>query len=256
MSRILIDETDYLINCSLLKNHSFSGVTFSLKNYYGVINNPNCTNMHNNYCMPGLLELAAIPPIRNKLALNICEAIYGIRSGGPMGYPQISPNSMIFSRDPVALDRVALQFLVDNGLAQSSVTRAKYIQAASGDPYNLGISDPAKIDLLSHECTPLSVEKKPASIRAPKVFHLEQNYPNPFNNKTIIGFTLFRDSHVNLSVYNIKGEKKATLVDRNMPAGHHRTIWEAGLNAESSGTYIVQLCGKNDRQIKKIQLLK
>lgn len=55
-------------------------------------------------------ESAVGPDLRTinkeKQVINICDALFGVVSGGPGGYPQEVPKSMIFSRDPVAHDRV------------------------------------------------------------------------------------------------------------------------------------------------------
>ncbi len=73
----------------------------------------------------------------------------------------------------------------------------------------------------------------------PKGFSLSQNYPNPFNPVTEIGFDIPTASPVRLTVYDVLGREVATLLDRVMPAGHHR----AQFNAErlSSGVYLYRI---------------
>ena len=55
---------------------------------------------------------------------------------------------------------------------------------------------------------------------------LSQNYPNPFNPATSIEFLLPSPSHVELAVYNLLGQEIVRLVDRTMPAGSHRAVWD------------------------------
>ncbi|MBX2977283.1 MAG: hypothetical protein KF721_14230 [Ignavibacteriaceae bacterium] len=58
-------------------------------------------------------------------------------------------------------------------------------------------------------------------LQLPTKFELFQNYPNPFNPSTTIKFGLPKDSQVSLEIFNILGEKVATLIDKEMPAGYH-----------------------------------
>ncbi|HDK36395.1 MAG TPA: T9SS type A sorting domain-containing protein, partial [Bacteroidetes bacterium] len=47
------------------------------------------------------------------------------------------------------------------------------------------------------------------------------NYPNPFNAFTTIQYRLPESGRVNLSIFNLEGKKKATLVNGKLPAGFH-----------------------------------
>ena len=89
-------------------------------------------------------------------------------------------------------------------------------------------------------------------------FRLEQNYPNPFNPVTTIRYQLPVSSAVDLSVYNLLGQKIATLVDKKQKAGSHQVQWNA--NKYASGIYIYQLKAKNQIQnemfTRKLILLK
>ncbi len=62
---------------------------------------------------------------------------------------------------------------------------------------------------------------------APKSFRLSQNYPNPFNPVTSICYTIPKNVKVTLSVFNLLGEKVATLVDQEQTAGDHSIQWNA-----------------------------
>ncbi|MDI6778975.1 MAG: M28 family peptidase [Bacteroidota bacterium] len=69
-------------------------------------------------------------------------------------------------------------------------------------------------------------------------FSLNQNYPNPFNPSTEIPYTLANDSYVRLSVYNILGEKVATIFEGRQDAGSYKQNWSPNL---SSGIYFYRL---------------
>jgi hypothetical protein len=86
----------------------------------------------------------------------------------------------------------------------------------------------------------------------PGSIKLSQNYPNPFNPTTKIEFSLPQSYQVNLSVYNMLGQRVATLVNNVKSAGTHSVEWQAG--TLSSGMYIYRL-STSDADITKKMLL-
>ncbi len=73
----------------------------------------------------------------------------------------------------------------------------------------------------------------------PGHFALSQNYPNPFNPSTKIEFSIPAESAVEISIYNILGEKIRELVNAQMSVGIHSINFDAGNLA--SGIYIYQI---------------
>ncbi|MGH7601620.1 MAG: T9SS type A sorting domain-containing protein, partial [bacterium] len=88
----------------------------------------------------------------------------------------------------------------------------------------------------------------------PLAFSLSQNYPNPFNPATTITFTLPKNTHVNLKVYNLLGREVAALINHKMPAGTHQVIWDAQ-NAPS-GVYFYKMTAGTFSKISKMTLLR
>ncbi|MDD5715220.1 MAG: T9SS type A sorting domain-containing protein, partial [Patescibacteria group bacterium] len=88
----------------------------------------------------------------------------------------------------------------------------------------------------------------------PVSFTLNQNYPNPFNATTVISYSLPVAAHVRLDVYNILGQKVATLVDAQHNAGQHNISWVA--DQYSSGVYFYRIQTPEATQTKKMLLLK
>jgi aminopeptidase N len=88
----------------------------------------------------------------------------------------------------------------------------------------------------------------------PSDFALSANYPNPFNARTTVEYQLPTNCHVRLDVYNISGQKVETLVDGEMPMGHHEVNWDA--SAASSGVYFYSLKAGDFHQIRKMTLIK
>jgi hypothetical protein len=88
----------------------------------------------------------------------------------------------------------------------------------------------------------------------PAKFSLSQNYPNPFNAATTIEYALPHATVVRLEVFDILGQRVATVIDGPKPAGYHRARWNAaGL---PSGIYFARLRAGNYTAIKKMTLLK
>jgi PKD repeat protein len=83
---------------------------------------------------------------------------------------------------------------------------------------------------------------------------LEQNRPNPFNPTTTISFYLKEGGHVRLSIYNAVGQKIATPVNRELPAGYHtRTVHARDW---PSGIYFYELQVNDFREMKKMVVAK
>ncbi len=78
----------------------------------------------------------------------------------------------------------------------------------------------------------------------PAGFALGPNYPNPFNPATIIPYQLPVAGHVRLDVFNMLGQRLATLVDAERSAGAHTARWDgtdAGGRAMGAGVYVYRL---------------
>ena len=88
----------------------------------------------------------------------------------------------------------------------------------------------------------------------PDRFSLSQNYPNPFNSSTIIQYTLPEPVWVRLEVYNILGQKVATLVDRTQQPGYYSYNWEA--TDEASGVYFYRITADQFQKSRKMLILK
>jgi hypothetical protein len=88
----------------------------------------------------------------------------------------------------------------------------------------------------------------------PAKFELSQNYPNPFNPTTIINYELQITNDVELTIYNVLGEKVKTLVSENQAVGSHSIEWDASDLA--SGIYYYELRTSDFRDVKKMVLMK
>jgi hypothetical protein len=93
-----------------------------------------------------------------------------------------------------------------------------------------------------------------ASDNIPKTYSLRQNYPNPFNPSTTIEFSLPQSGFVTLEVYDILGERVATLISERLTAGKYRYDWDGGSLA--SGVYLYRIQAGDYVDSKKMILLR
>ena len=78
----------------------------------------------------------------------------------------------------------------------------------------------------------------------PQAWTLGQNYPNPFNPSTLIPYQVPTAGRVRLEVFNVLGQRVATLVDEEQSAGVHTAVWnatDAAGRAVSAGVYFYRL---------------
>jgi hypothetical protein len=94
----------------------------------------------------------------------------------------------------------------------------------------------------------------PVSNNTPNSYTLLQNYPNPFNDFTTFQYDIPIECHVNLSVYNIIGQKVATLVNEFQQKGRHKIR----LNTKNltSGIYFYKLSAAGNVLFKKMVLIR
>ena len=92
----------------------------------------------------------------------------------------------------------------------------------------------------------------------PARFALGANYPNPFNPSTIIPYQLPMAMHVRLEVFNILGQRIATLVDGEQSGGFHTARWDAtdaAGQAMAAGVYFYRLSGEGVHVTRRMVLI-
>jgi len=93
----------------------------------------------------------------------------------------------------------------------------------------------------------------------PREFSLAQNYPNPFNPTTVIDFSLSKQSEIELTVYNMLGQRVKILAYGKYSAGKHQVVWDgtdSGHSRVASGIYLYRLTGEGFSEEKKMILIK
>jgi hypothetical protein len=88
---------------------------------------------------------------------------------------------------------------------------------------------------------------------------LGNNFPNPFNPETTILFSVETPSRVHIEIYDIKGRKVRSLVDKEYNPGEHKAVWDgkndSGKNA-GSGIYFYRMRAGGYTNSRKMILLK
>ena len=154
LSKILTRTCDVILNVPLLKDHGGAGVTLSMKNMYGVINNPH--DCHGDGCNPGVADVNMLPTIRKKVRFTIGDASSACYHGGPLCKPEYvwRPDSLMVGSDPVALDHTAWQIIehkrAEHGLKtlEAEGRLPRYIATAADAAHRLGSNDPKRISLV------------------------------------------------------------------------------------------------------------
>jgi hypothetical protein len=145
-----------------------------------------------------------------------------------------------------------------------------------GDPYDSPCIDAGRLNILdevldcfhglgteqsdmgayggSNSSWPTAVEEDEGETpHIPKEFVLHQNYPNPFNSETVVSYSLPQSGRVTLSIYNVLGQRVATLFEGIQEIGLHNVVWNAG--DFSSGIYFARLeVGGHSKTIKMVLL--
>jgi hypothetical protein len=140
-----LDDCDALINIPTPKQHGTAGISVSLKNHYGSVDEPG--RLHGSRCDPAIAELNAQPAIRDKTRLIVGAAL--AVSADDWDHP-VRENALLLSFDPVALDTVARDILVrrrqELGLSSTFLIEGAP-QLATAQALQLGTAEPGRIDL-------------------------------------------------------------------------------------------------------------
>jgi uncharacterized protein (DUF362 family) len=149
-TKIVTREIDKIINIPILKNAGGS-ITNAMKNLaYGSVSNTG--RLHAKLWNDTCAEVCAFAPLRDKVVLNICDALKGCFNGGPGANPQFfcNYNSILVASDPVALDRIAYDIVAEKRIAEGLQKAAApqvltFLTMASA--LQLGVSEKDKINL-------------------------------------------------------------------------------------------------------------
>lgn len=147
LTRVVTEEVDAIVNLPILKDHTMAGVTLAMKNHYGTVGNPQA--LHGNF-RDNIADLAAVPAIKDKTRLILCDMTHCVVEGGPMGVPHFFPGAIMVAADMVAHDAVGSAIIEEErkerGLpALAEVGRpTTYLEAAQ--ERGVGVAELARIE--------------------------------------------------------------------------------------------------------------
>ena len=103
----------------------------------------------------------------------------------------------------------------------------------------------------------LAFEEEDKNKPGPYTFLLRKNLPNPFNPATRIDYSLAKNSHVEITIFDTLGRKVDVLVDETKPAGEYSVVWygtDEFAYAVEPGVYFYRLKAGDFVSTKKMVL--
>jgi uncharacterized protein (DUF362 family) len=152
-ARIVSTECTALVSFGIVKDHDLSGVSAGMKNWYGVIHNPN--KYHQNGCDPYIADVARHPFIRDKLRLTVLDGVVAQCHGGPAyrAGATFELGLVAASTDPVAADLWAWQVIEAERRRRGMPTLEEAGRPvrflATAARHGLGVDDPDRLRLVT-----------------------------------------------------------------------------------------------------------
>ena len=227
LSNYILD-CDYLINMPALKSHNrdLNQLTLALKNHYG-----SCcpSDLCNN--IPGMLAVNADANIKDKTCLVVMDALRGTYNGPPQEppqtwntFPEETPNSLFFTTDPVTNEYWGRDYInAERATHEMEPKPAPWIEEASGAPYELGVSDPGAMEVVTYDASGSSVD--PEAVRG-GAFLAPHCHPNPMRECADIVLRLPARMTARLRVVDAGGRLVRDFGERRYARGTTRLRWD------------------------------
>ena len=201
-----------------------------------------------------------------ELSLPVFRELHGLR-GDVAGEPGVPRSDMVlrFVDDAAGLvaqcrSNPGASYQVELPAGQYRV-RAALFGAVAGfrKVHDLGVvrvEDDMRWDI-DLSGAPTAVSAHPSE--QPLAFALEPNYPNPFNGSTVIRYRLAAPAPVELTIYNLVGQRVRRLVHAARPGGEHRVVWDGRDERDGTlgaGVYLYRLQVGRRHMTRKLLLLR
>jgi len=188
---------------------------------------------------PGDTQTAAESSFRVTVAGSAVEVL-----GGAVAEPAIDLGMRDWQVVELSLDRFELPQRIDQIVFSGNLAGTFYLD---------------DIRFVTAWSKPVTAIEEEVVSGLPREFALDQNYPNPFNSGTVIRFALPNSEQIELAIYNLVGQKVATLVQGWRAAGSYTVKWDGrddvgrGL---ASGIYLYRLATDKYTETRKLILLR
>lgn len=150
-ARLLVEDVTALINLPVLKDHGLAGISLGMKNWYGVVHNPN--KLHADQCRPYVPHLAAFPLIREKLRLTVVDGTTAQCHGGPGFSPSWTwPfQGYLATTDVVAADAVGWRIVEERrkeiGLKSLAADGRAPLHIVAAERLGIGVADRERVEV-------------------------------------------------------------------------------------------------------------
>jgi subtilisin family serine protease len=210
----------------------------------------------------GSLKLLKFGMTTNATASHITsfDLYFDADSNGVVSNGDIKIASVPYTSGPITFDDLKFKFIDRN---RTLLLAARTTASAGGQTINLGITDTNQVQAY-YSTKPFStnfpfgtVTGISNNINEELVYNLSQNYPNPFNPVTMINYSLARDGHVSIKVFDIIGKEVATIVNGQKTKGNYRVEFDTRDHKNlSSGIYYYRIQAGEFSDVRKMILLK
>ena len=216
------------------------------QNNFFYSNNGNAHNWVSIKCVGTTSNKSAIgTKVKIKAMVDNAEIWQMREIASQSGYnSQNSPSTTFGLKDATAIDSVLIEWPSGILDVYTNLATNMFYSAAEGDTITI-----EEIITAIHD----------RQDTLPEGFVLYQNYPNPFNPSTQISFGLPQATEIELTIYNIQGQKVKTLANEFQLAGQKSYAWKGldDLGVEvASGVYFFQLKARGVQETKKMILMR
>ncbi len=157
-------------------------------------------------------------------------------------------NLETYSDQNATSDWTKASLIIPESIFETEFMKVKFTTIENGSSSSFALIDDFEV-LLSNSDT------SNQGMDIPDNYELFQNYPNPFNGETLIQFSIPKEDHSTLKIFNVLGEEIITLVDEVLQAGDYIYSWNGANKFQkqlSSGVYFFQLKTRNFEKTHKM----